>query len=117
MCSFQEFKRKSNLTVIASDKFYDLSESVEKIANWQDLCGNLRVDETVMNKAKNDKDHAKYMCLKAFFDSEGSWEELVIAVSRPPFKDKRLAKDIAQTYVHESNVESILEMVEICCST
>lgn len=117
-CSLQEFKQNSKLNVTEIDDFHSLHESVQVIGDWQNLCWNLRVEEDVMNRVKNDRDHPKEECLQSYFNSgHCSWEEVVIAVARPPFKNKRLAKKIVQKYiVHESNRNNILNWLAENCN-
>ena len=108
-CSFQLFKEMNTLTEI--EKYYDLHESVEEIGEWLSLCKNLKVDEGTMNRLDNDNDE----CLRYYVNSdEGSWEEVVISVARPPFKNKRLAKKIAQQHVCNDNIDKIMWMLNNC---
>ena len=103
---------QQNLTTI--NNYYELRKSLEQIGDWQALCLNLRVDEAVMNHliAKNDWDHSKDECLKAYFNSDrGSWEEVVIAVANPPLRNIKLAKMISSKYLsdgHNKNITSML---------
>ena len=70
-----------------------------------------------MEKIKNshDKDHQMDECLKYYVNSdEGSWEEVVIAVARPPFYNKHLAKRIVRRHLHSPNNDTLLSMLKNC---
>ena len=115
-CSFQEFKQTVNLTEIKDYRV--LRQSVEKIGEWQSLCENLDLDETEMSRIKNEelRPHLKKdECLKSYVNSDkGSWEEVVIAVARYPFYDKRLAKNIAEEHLQSPNLSKIMSMLDNC---
>lgn len=109
-CSFQHLKKLNTLTEI--EKYYDLRESVEEIGDWLSLCKNLKVEEGIMNRLK---DYNNDECLKYYVNSDlGSWEEVVMSVARPPFKNKRLAKKIAQQHVCNDNKDKIFWMLNYC---
>ena len=110
MCSLQEFQQTASFTRI--DKFNDLRQSVETIGDWQSLCRNLDVD---LEDILHDRDHSKDKCLQSYFNSdEAYWEEVVMAVVRPPLKNKRVAKEIAKKYLCSPNNDTILSMVKYC---
>ena len=44
-----------------------------------------------------------------------NWEEVVIAVARPPVSNKRIAETIAEKHlVHSPNKDRILDMIKGC---
>ena len=71
-----------------------------------------------MNRLKNERFtefQKKDGCLQSYVDSdEASWEEVVIAVARHPFNNKRLAKNIAEKHLHSPNNHTIISMVDKC---
>ena len=90
MCSRNEFRQTANLTRI--ENLSDLRWSVEKIGDWQSLCRNLNLNEGAMNRIMNERykeQHKKDECLQSYINSDKAyWEEVVIAVARPPLGDK-----------------------------
>ena len=113
-CSLQE-ALKSHSSI---DDYRILHRSLETIGDWWNLCDNLEVDEGTMNTLYNSHGQPevkKRQCLKAYVDSgEASWEEVVIAVARSPFKNKVLAKSIAKRHLHDPNLNLIIDMLEEC---
>ena len=71
-----------------------------------------------MNRILNERsrEHEKKdECLQSYFNSDkGSWEEVVIAVARSPFTNKRLAKTIAEKHLHSPNKDIILTTLSNC---
>ena len=117
MCSWNEFRQTANLTRI--ENVSDIRWSVEKIGDWQSLCRNLNVNEGAMNSIMNERykeQHKKDDCLQSYINSDKAyWEEVVIAVARPPFRDKILAKMIAEKHLeHSPSKDKIMAMIESC---
>ena len=117
MCSWNEFKQTAKLTGI--EKFNNLRRSIEKIGNWQSLCRNLGMNEADMDRIMNERYTEllkKDECLKSYFNSNKAyWEEVAIAVARPPFNNKRLAETIAEKHlIHSPNKDRILDMIKGC---
>ena len=99
------------------DDSYYLFHALEKIGNWWNLCKNLRVDQGIMERLKFSKDDEVIKmtnCLDAYVNSdEASWEDVAIAVVRPPIKNKKVARDIANKYLSETvNYETIMKKIE-----
>ena len=69
-----------------------------------------------MSTIVNDQDQPKDKCLESYFNSdEAYWEEVVIAVARPPLKNKRLAKEIAEKHMEDSpSINRVLTMIKSC---
>ena len=115
-CSLQTFKRTANLTKI--NDYLVLRRSVEKIGNWQGLCTNLELSETEYNRIMNEgymEQQKKEECLRSYIKSdEDSWEEVVIAVARPPINNRRLARTIANDHLRSPNKDRILDMLKSC---
>ena len=120
-CSFQEFKQIAKLNLTKIEDFYTLRQSVQNLegGNWQSLGNNLEVDRAVMNNIlhENSKEDIKRDdCLNSYFKSDkGSWEEVVIAVARPPFKHITLAKEIAKNHLHSPNNNTIITFMHNNC--
>lgn len=87
--------------------FHELYDAVQEIGNWKDLCHNLKVNDAVMNALEFDPQHAienKRVCLRAYFDTgEATWEDVVKAVEKYPFFNKRVGKQIASKYIHKKD--------------
>ena len=116
-CSWNEFKQRVPLTEI--EHFNDLRWSLQVINLWQSLCRNLNMNEAVVDRIMNEgytEQTKKDECLKSYFNSnEAYWEEVIVAVARPPFGDKRLAETIAEKYLkHNPNKDKILTMIKKC---
>ena len=120
-CSFQEFKQTTELNLTKLENFYALRQSVEELVggNWQSLCHNLEVDRVDVNRIYHERsreDEKKDNCLQSYFKSDkGSWEEVVIAVARRPFKDLHLAKEIAKNHLHSPNNNTIITFMHNNC--
>ena len=66
-------------------------------------------------KHSHDKDHQMDDCLQYYVNSdEDSWEEVVFAVARHPFSNKRLAKRIVRSHLHCPNNDTLLSWLENC---
>ena len=119
-CSLQEFKQTAKLNLTKIEDFYTLRRSVQNLGgNWQSLCNNLEVDRTVMNTIpyeKSKEDVKRDDCLNSYVNSDkGSWEEVVIAVARPPFQRITLAKEIAKNHLHSPNNNTIITFMHNNC--
>lgn len=69
---------------------------------WESLCGNLRVDPGIISdlvSLKLDASMKMRRCLLAFYNrGDVYWEEVIVAIAKPPIYNKRLAKFIAKKY-------------------
>ena len=116
-CSWNEFKQTAKFTGI--ETVNQLRWSIEVVSNWHSLCRNLDMSEAAMNRIANERyteQQKKDECLTAYFNSnEAYWEEVIIAVLRSPFGDKRLAATIAEKYLKHSPIkDTILTMIKKC---
>ena len=117
LCSWNQFKQRVNLTDV--EHFLELRGSLQEINQWLSLCRNLNVKEAVVDRIMNEgyrEQIKKEECLKSYFNSnEAYWEEVIVAVARPPFRNKRLAETIAENYLkHSPNKDKILTMIKKC---
>ena len=78
---------------------------MQEIGDWKGLCFNLNVNDAKMNAldfGQQPPEWKKQECLKAYFDTgEATWEEVIRAVSDYPISNKRVAKEIADKYIHK----------------
>ena len=117
VCSWDEFKQMAQLTGIKEFKY--LRSSVHDIGNWQSLCRNLGMREGDIERIMTER-HSEVLkkddCLKSYFNlNEAYWEEVIVAVATPPFRNKQLAEIIAENYLKDSpNKDKILTMIKKC---
>lgn len=81
------------------NRLKDLTSAVQDIGDWEGLCINLEVAESVMSELRytaGPGSRKKLRCLHAYFNTgESTWEELIHAVIEHPIGNKRVAKKIA----------------------
>ena len=84
-----------------SDK-QELEKAVAEIGDWETLCENLGVPNSVINGLRYSNKQTtrkKSDCLEAYLDTdEACWQKVVMVVAEHPFNKRRLAKRIANTY-------------------
>ena len=106
-------ENSSTRTVI--EEFQDLYHAVADIGNWRGLCGNLKVNDSVMDTLKHNgrrSDENKLDCLQAFFDSGTvTWEEVREAVAKSPLFKNRVADQITKKYIKKGELKDIQDDV------
>jgi hypothetical protein len=115
VCAFER-DHFSDLNIIYDSG--ELQQAVVEIGNWRGLCENLKINRGTIEKLKYSIDPLEYKisdCLTAYFDKgEAVWEEVILAVARPPLVKGDLARKIARRYLNEPNQAKILTMVQSC---
>ena len=100
---------KANCHEIKSSQ--DLHKALAEIGNWEALCGNLRVEEAVLDGlryAQLQHEEKKRRCLQSFYQQLGTtcWETVINVLTGYPFYNGKLAKWIAEEYgVEQPNEE------------
>ena len=98
--------------------YSQLYHAVMELGNWRGLCENLKINRGTIEKLKYSSDPVEYKisdCLTAYFDKgEAVWEEVIIAVARPPLVKVGLARKIAHRYLNEPNQAKILTLLQSC---
>ena len=116
-CSWNDFKQRVHLTEVKH--FNNLRWSLQAINQWPSLCRNLNMNEAVVDRIMNERhteQTKKDECLKSYLNSNKAyWEEVIVAVARPPFSNKQLAETIAKEHLkHSPNKDMILNMINSC---
>ena len=99
---------KANCHEIKSSQ--DLHKALAEIGNWEALCGNLRVEEAVLDGlryAQLQHEEKKRRCLQSFYQQGTTcWETVINVLTGYPFYNGKLAKWIAEEYgVEQPNEE------------
>ena len=99
--------KSSTNTFTEVEHFNELYQALQEIGDWKGLCHNLNVDDATMNALEYDPKHTEWNkrdCLRAYFDTgEATWEDVVRAVGEYPINNKRVAKKIANKYIHKKD--------------
>ena len=79
----------------------DLIQAVKDIGDWRGLCTNLGVNDGVIETLVHSTTSVdkKADCLRAYFnDGKANWADVVKAVAMYPINNRRVARQIANTY-------------------
>ena len=93
-------------------KKQELEKAVAEIGDWETLCENLGAPKAVINELRSSSmqdGKKKSRCLEAYIDTdEACWEQVVEVIADHPFRNKRLARQIADKHgVHYSSREEL----------
>lgn len=98
------------------ENFQELYLSLAEIGNWKGLCGNLKVDDSVMEPIKfngGNADDNKRDCLQAYFYSgRATWEEVQQAITKFPINNPRVAKEIGDKHLKNGELKDV-HIIEI----